>query len=52
MTAKEGTYPLSRDLYMYTAGEPDGAIAEYLSWILSPSGQKIVEDLGFVPLET
>jgi phosphate transport system substrate-binding protein len=51
MTAKEGTYPLSRDLYMYTAGEPDGAIAEYLSWILSPSGQKIVEDLGFVPLE-
>lgn len=52
MTAKEGTYPLSRDLYMYTAGEPDGAIAEYLSWILSPSGQQIVEDLGFVPLET
>jgi len=52
MTAKEGTYPLSRDLYMYTAGEPSGAIAEYLSWILSPPGQKIVEDLGFVPLET
>jgi phosphate transport system substrate-binding protein len=52
MTAKEGTYPLSRDLYMYTAGEPEGVIAEYLSWILSPSGQKIVEDLGFVPLET
>jgi phosphate transport system substrate-binding protein len=52
MTAKEGTYPLSRDLYMYTAGEPSGAIAEYLRWILSPPGQKIVEDLGFVPLET
>lgn len=50
-TAKDGTYPLSRDLFMYTAGEPSGAIAEYLSWILSPPGQKIVEDLGFVPLE-
>jgi len=51
-TAKEGTYPLSRDLYMYTAGEPQGAIAEYLAWILSPSGQKIVENLGFIPLES
>lgn len=50
-TAKDGTYPLSRDLYMYTAGEPSGAIAEYLSWILSPPGQKIVEDLRFIPLE-
>lgn len=50
-TAKAGTYPLSRDLYMYTAGEPAGVIAEYLAWILSPDGQKIVEELGFVPLE-
>lgn len=51
-TAKEGTYPLSRDLYMYTAGEPTGVIAEYLAWILSPAGQIIVENLGFVPLES
>ena len=51
-TAKAGIYPLSRDLYMYTAGEPSGAIADYLDWILSPDGQQIVENLGFVPLET
>ena len=51
-TAKEGSYPLSRDLYMYTAGEPKDAIADYLSWILSAPGQEIVESLGFVPLET
>ena len=51
-TAKEGTYPLSRDLYMYTAGEPVDVIAEYLAWIMSPEGQAIVENLGFVPLET
>jgi phosphate transport system substrate-binding protein len=50
-TAKAGTYPLSRDLYMYTAGEPTGVIAEYIAWILSPAGQIIVENLGFVPLE-
>ena len=50
-TAKEGTYPLSRDLYMYTAGEPVDVIAEYLTWIMSPEGQAIVENLGFIPLE-
>jgi phosphate transport system substrate-binding protein len=37
---------------MYTAGDPKGVIAEYLAWILSPEGQNIVENLGFVPLES
>jgi phosphate transport system substrate-binding protein len=51
-TVNRGVYPISRDLYMYTAGEPQGAIAEYLDWIRSPQGQVIVGELGFVPLET
>jgi phosphate transport system substrate-binding protein len=50
-TASDGSYPISRDLYMYTAGEPTGPIADYLDWIRSPAGQQIVIDLGFVPLE-
>ena len=49
-TASSGEYPLSRNLFMYTAGEPQGTIADYLSWILSPMGQDIVTRLGFVPL--
>ncbi len=49
-TVLSGEYPIARDLYMYTAGEPEGAIADYLSWILSPDGQAIVTQLGFVPL--
>jgi phosphate transport system substrate-binding protein len=49
-TASAGEYPLARNLYMYTAGEPTGVIAEYLAWILSPEGQQIVTNLGFVPL--
>jgi len=44
------TYPIARDLYMYTAGQPSGPIARYLEWILSPAGQRIVAQLGFVPL--
>lgn len=51
-SASAGEYPLARNLFMYTAGQPEGEIANYLDWILSPTGQKIVGDLGFVPLET
>lgn len=49
-TASDNSYPLSRNLFMYTAGEPSGAVADYLDWILSPEGQQIVSELGFVPL--
>ena len=49
-TVNSGDYPIARDLYMYTAGEPQGTIAEYLAWILSPGGQVSVIELGFVPL--
>jgi phosphate transport system substrate-binding protein len=50
-TVKDGTYPIARGLYIYTVGEPEGAIREYLGWILGPDGQTIVQDLGFVPLQ-
>jgi phosphate transport system substrate-binding protein len=43
-------YPIARDLYMYTAGEPTGEINTYLSWILTSEAQLIVTALGFVPI--
>ena len=46
------TYPLARSLYLYTLGEPQGAVKAYIEWILSPAGQKVVEDSGYVPLAT
>jgi phosphate transport system substrate-binding protein len=49
-SAAEGLYPLSRPLFMYTNGQPTGAIADYLDWVLGPEGQAIVAELGFVPL--
>ena len=49
-TAAAGDYLLSRPLFMYTAGEPQGVVAEYLDWIFSQDGQDIVARLGFVPL--
>ena len=46
------TYPIARPLYMYSLGEPIGEVKAYLDWIMSVEGQKIVEKLGFVPLES
>ncbi len=50
-TVNDSSYPVARDLYMYTAGEPTGAIKDYLDWILSAEAQAIVADLGFVPIK-
>lgn len=49
-TVHNGTYPIARDLYMYTAGEPTGIIKDYLDWIRTPEAQAVVVELGFVPL--
>jgi phosphate transport system substrate-binding protein len=49
-TVNDKSYPIARDLYMYTNGEPTGIIKEYLDWILSNEAQQIVADLGFVPV--
>lgn len=44
------SYPLARSLHLYTLGEPEGAVKAYIDWILSPAGQKVVEDAGYVPV--
>ncbi len=44
-----GEYPIARDLYMYTVGEPAGRVLSYLEWIMGPEAQRIVSELGFVP---
>ena len=49
-TVNDKSYPIARDLYMYTDGEPVGIVKKYLDWILSPEAQEIVAELGFVPV--
>ena len=48
-TVNDKTYPIARDLYMYTDGEPTGIVKDYLGWILDSEAQEIVAELGFVP---
>jgi phosphate transport system substrate-binding protein len=45
-----GNYPLARSLLMYTLGQPEGEIKEYIDWILSPDGQEIVKKSGYIPV--
>jgi len=47
---KDGTYPISRCLYLYTDGIPKGAVKDYIKWILGPEGQKVVEQVEYIPL--
>jgi len=49
-SVNNGQYPIARDLYMYTNGQPNGAIADYINWIMTSEAQAIVTQLGFVPI--
>ena len=49
-TTLNHTYPIARPLFMYTLGDPTGAVKNYLDWVNSDAGQKIVLKSGYVPL--
>ena len=47
---KDLSYPMSRNLYVITNGQPTGLTGDFIKYILSTDGQKIVADEGYVPL--
>jgi len=49
-TASDRSYPIARPLFMYTNGEPTGAIKDYLDWIKSDAGQCILLHKGYAPV--
>ncbi len=49
-TTHDKTYPISRPMFFYTAGEPAPHLKAYIDWVMSDAGQKIVETTGYVPL--
>ncbi len=49
-TALDGSYPIARPLIMYTRGQPEGALKDYLDWILSDEGQCIIHEKGYSPV--
>jgi phosphate transport system substrate-binding protein len=50
-TTVNGTYPISRPLFMFTNGWPTGDALNFINFVLHPEkGQKYVSEAGFVPL--
>jgi phosphate transport system substrate-binding protein len=49
-TALNGTYPVSRALFMFTNGWPTGDTLSFINFVVSPAGQKIAQEEGYVPM--
>jgi phosphate transport system substrate-binding protein len=49
-TVHDGSYPISRPLFLYTNGDPTGVVKAFIEFCLSPEGQKIVEDTGYITI--
>ncbi|AKB26059.1 Phosphate ABC transporter, periplasmic phosphate-binding protein PstS [Methanosarcina sp. MTP4] len=46
-----GDYPLSRPLYFYTDGEPEGLTKEFVDFVMSEEGQNLVIEVGYFPVQ-
>lgn len=49
-TVSNGAYPISRDLYWFFNGVPEGKLKKLVNWALSEEGQKVAADMDYVPL--
>ncbi|SMD05313.1 phosphate ABC transporter substrate-binding protein, PhoT family [Desulfocicer vacuolatum DSM 3385] len=49
-TVKSGKYKVSRGLYSNTKGPATGLAEKFINYLLSPEGQNIVVQKGFVPV--
>lgn len=50
-TVRNGTYPISRYLYLYTRTKPNGALRNFVDWATAAEGQGIVVKTGYFPLK-
>ncbi|PWB70038.1 phosphate-binding protein [candidate division GN15 bacterium] len=46
----KGIYPISRELYWFFNGTPSGDMKQLLNWALSDAGQKVAQEIDYVPL--
>ncbi len=46
-----GKYPISRPLFLYTNGQPEGLVKKFIDFVLSNEGQEIVLKTDFVPIK-
>ena len=51
-TVRSGRYPLSRELYLFTRSDPPQIAADFIDFLVSPDGRRLVEKEGFVSVES
>lgn len=51
-TVADGSYPLSRKLYFYYAGNAPERVTKFAQWAVTPDAQKLVTNVGYFPLNT
>ena len=49
-SAKDKTYPISRPLFYFYNKENTAKVKPIIDFALSPEGQKIVAEIGYIPL--
>jgi phosphate transport system substrate-binding protein len=49
---RSGRFPISRNLNLVTAGRPAGAVKQFIGYLLSPEGQRLVADSGYIPIHS
>lgn len=49
-TATDKTYPIARELYMYTSGTPSPEVKAYMDWTQSDAAKEIIIKSGYVPV--
>lgn len=49
-TIRSGEYPITGEFYIVTAGTDNPNVKKLIDWVLSPQGQKLIEQVGYVPI--
>lgn len=49
-TTLSGAYPISRPLFMFTKGWPEGETLDFINFVISKKGQELVKEAGFIPM--
>jgi phosphate transport system substrate-binding protein len=50
VTVRDGSYPITRFLYLYTRNRPSGDVKKFVDWIVSDAGQAVVSKVGYFPI--
>jgi phosphate transport system substrate-binding protein len=50
LNIRNDTYPITRYLHFFLSKSPSGRVKDFIDWVLSPSGQSVIRNAGFISL--